>query len=149
MNNKFLTEINKACRSGAVALSLLAVQNAHAMTEPQNKVVASTIAAEACSEGWTQMYLVANTINNRMIAFKKTAYEVVIQKNQYYGYTNPNRIEIYSHPKCKIFADYLTKHMQVLHDETDGALFFRQPSERRMKWHKVETVKYQSHVYYK
>jgi len=109
--------------------------------------VAVVIAAEAGGEGYTGMYLVANTIRNRAIQQRKTPLEVVRQRNQYYGLTAPNRQNCYA--AVRKAADYLAANVMKLPDRTGGALYFRQPCERRQKWHKVETVRYGGHIFYK
>jgi spore germination cell wall hydrolase CwlJ-like protein len=109
--------------------------------------VAVTIAAEAAGEGYTGMYLVANTIRNRAIQQRKTPQEIVKQPGQYFGNTAPNRQKCYAAVRKE--ADYLAANILRLPDKTNGALYFRQPREKRQKWHKVETIRYKNHIFYK
>ena len=109
--------------------------------------VAVVIAAEAGGEGYTGMVMVANTIRNRAIRQHKTPLEVVRQRNQYYGLTAPGRWKCYAAVRKE--ADYLAANVLKLPDKTGGALYFRQPREKRQKWHKVETVRYKGHIFYK
>lgn len=113
----------------------------------ENKSIAITIAAEAAGEGFEGMYRVANTIANRSELYHKTPFQVVSQKNQYYGFTAKNRIKLYESVKEE--ADYLAQNILKLKDKTDGALYFRTHKEPRFKWCKVETARYKNHVFYK
>jgi len=108
--------------------------------QAQIVVVAKTIAAEACSEGPHGMMGVASTIKNRMDQRGLTAYEVVTELNQYYGFTHPNRDKIFSDPKCSGPALRLAKDIDKLPDITQGAIFFKTPEEKRQAWHKELTV---------
>lgn len=109
--------------------------------------IAIVIAAEAGGEGYTGMYLVANTIRNRAVQQRKTPMEIVRQKNQYYGLTAKNRQNCYT--AVKVSADYLAANVMKLPDKTKGAIYFRQLKEPRFKWCKVETVRYKNHIFYK
>lgn len=109
--------------------------------------VAKVISAEACSEGKIGMWAVANTIANRSRTWNKTPYEIVTQKNQYYGYTNPNKEEIYL--GCKRIANELSKHIMQLKDITNGAMYYLLPNERLRKWHGEKTVVIGKHTFYK
>jgi spore germination cell wall hydrolase CwlJ-like protein len=109
--------------------------------------IAKTIAAEAGGEGYTGMYLVANTIANRAQKLDKTPYQVVSQKFQYYGFTAKYRNARYLEVKKQ--ADYLAENIMRLPDKTKGAIFFRQTKEPRFKWCKVETIKYKNHIFYR
>lgn len=112
-----------------------------------NEVVSSVICAEACGEGEVGMYAVANVIANRSKKYNKTPYEVVTQKNQFYGYTNPNREELYN--QCGHISDRLTEKIMELDDITGGALYFRQVGEKKESWHQVFTIKIGKHIFYK
>ncbi len=102
--------------------------------------VAKVICAEMCSEGDAVMYGVANTIKNRMIKYNKTAYEIITEKNQYYGYTNKNKNNIFQNKSCKETSIYLAKNINDLKDITKGALYFRMSNEKIQPWHKTLTV---------
>jgi spore germination cell wall hydrolase CwlJ-like protein len=115
--------------------------------EPQAEVIASVIAAEAANQGTTGMTAVACTIANRAKLYHKTPYEIVTQKNQYYGYTAKNRQRLYN--QVKTHADYLAQNIMQLQDITKGAIYFRQPKEPRYSWHKIETFRYLNHIFYR
>lgn len=109
--------------------------------------VAKTISAEAGGEGYEGMYLVANTIKNRAKLYHKSPYEVVKQKNQYYGFTAKNRDKIYK--EVKLTALFLADNIMKLPDKTNGALYFRRPNEPMFYWCKIETIRYKNHIFYK
>ena len=109
--------------------------------------VAITIAAEAANQGQIGMYAVACTIANRARAWHKTPYEIVSAKNQYYGFTAPNRLKRYA--EVKEYADYLASNIMDLEDNTGGALYFLLPNEHERSWHKVKTVCIKDHCFYK
>ena len=132
-----------ACVAGIVAVVFLSGNCYAAEPDP----VAVVIAAEAGGEGYFGMYLVANTIRNRAIQSGRTPLGVVRQKNQYYGLTAQGRWKCYAAVRAQ--ADYLAANVLKLPDKTGGALYFRQPREKRQKWHKTETVRYGGHVFYK
>jgi len=132
-------------RVAAGILAALAIAGNSYAAQPDP--VAVVIAAEAAGEGYTGMYLVANTIRNRAIQSGRTPLEIVRQRNQYYGLTAPGRWKCYA--AVRKAADYLAANVMKLPDRTGGALYFRQPRERRQKWHKVETVRYGGHIFYK
>ena len=113
----------------------------------ETSVIAQVIAAEAGGEGYQGMYAVANTISNKAKLWNKTPYQIVIQKNQYYGYTAKNRKILYL--RVKLIADRLAKDIMQLIDVTKGALYFRRPDELMFKWCKIETYRYKNHVFYK
>lgn len=112
-----------------------------------NEVVASVISAEACSEGEIGMYAVANVIANRAKKYNITPYEVVIQKNQFYGYTSENRKKLYN--QCKEVSYKLASNIMQLNDITNGALYFKRTGEKKRSWHKVFTIKIGKHLFYK
>ena len=111
------------------------------------EVVASTICAEAVGEGDIGLYAVSNTIANRSKQRDKTPYEVVTQKNQYFGYTAENRYELYM--QNKQYCDYLAENLLELDDITNGALFFRREEEEKKSWHEVFCIKLFNHLFYK
>lgn len=111
------------------------------------KEIAATIAAEAANQGEKGLYAVACTIKNRALAWNKTPYEIVSAKNQYYGFSAPNRLKRYA--EVKEYVDWLAKNIMELEDITGGALFFRLPNEPRRKWHKIRTCKIGAHEFYK
>jgi len=113
----------------------------------EGNVVAKVIAAEACGEGSIGMQAVANTIANRSRLWNKTPYEVVTQKNQYFGYTAKNRDFLYT--QCQEEADRVAMALKSLPDITAGALYFLTPRERRRSWHSVKTVQIKNHIFYK
>lgn len=112
-----------------------------------NQVVSSVICAEACGEGEVGMYAVANVIANRSRKYGMTPYEVVRQKNQFYGYTSPHREKLYE--QCGEISDGLTKRIMELDDITKGALYFRRIGEKKRSWHRVMTLKLGNHIFYK
>ena len=111
------------------------------------EVVASVICAEAVGEGYVGMYTVANVIANRARKYNLTPYEVVIQKNQFYGYTNKNREELYN--QGKEYCDDLTEDILNLPDITRGAIYFRRINEKKESWHLKRTIKIKNHIFYK
>jgi len=111
------------------------------------EVVASTICAEAVGEGQVGLYAVSNVIANRSRAWNKTPYEVVTQKNQFYGYTAENRKKLYV--EGKDYCNYLAENLLELDDITNGALFFRKIDEEKKSWHEVFCIKIFNHLYYK
>lgn len=131
--------------AGIVAVLLAQCHAGSDTAEPDP--VAVVIAAEAAGEGYTGMYLVANTIRNRAIQSGRTPLEIVRQPHQYSGITARNRWKCYA--AVRKGADYLAANVMRLPDRTDGALYFRQPREKRQPWHKVETVRYKNHIFYK
>jgi len=112
-----------------------------------DQVVSSVISAEACSEGEIGMYAVANVVSNRSKKYNMTPYEVVTQKNQFYGYTADNREELYN--QCGKISDKLTVKIMELDDVTNGAIYFRKIGEKKRSWHLVFTVKIGKHIFYK
>ncbi len=112
-----------------------------------DETVSSTISAEACSEGIVGMHAVANVIANRSKKYNKTPFEIVTQKNQFYGYTAKNRETLYE--QCGFYTDILTERIMELDDITDGALYFRKVGEKKQKWHLRRTVKIGKHIFYK
>lgn len=117
--------------------------------ESSKKIVAQVIAAEACGEGQRGMELVAQVIRNRAQSWGKTAVQIVTAKNQFYGYTAKNKSRLYQ--QCKTQADETAKRMAIdqLGNDTAGALYFRQSKEPVFSWHKVKTLAYKNHVFYK
>jgi spore germination cell wall hydrolase CwlJ-like protein len=112
-----------------------------------NEVVASVICAEACGEGEIGMYGIANVIANRAKKYNITPYEVVTQKNQFYGYTNPNREKLYN--QCKEVSDRLTANIMQLDDITGNAFYFKTANEKKQPWHLIKTIKIGKHIFYK
>lgn len=113
----------------------------------ETRILAETIAAEACSEGYEGLQAVANVIRNRAISQNKTPYQIITAKNQFYGYTNKNRTKIYK--GCKKTADYLAENIMNLPDITGGAEYFLLPSEKIRAWHGEKTVTIKKHTFYK
>lgn len=111
------------------------------------EVVASTICAEAVGEGYVGLYAVSNVIANRSRAWNKTPYEIVTQKNQFYGYTAKNREGLYKQEKD--YCDYLAKNLLELNDITNGALYFRKANEKKRSWHETFCIKIKEHTFYK
>lgn len=111
------------------------------------QIVAEVIAAEASGEGYQGMYAVACTIANRAKLWHKTSYQIVTQKNQYYGYTAKNRYLLYL--KVRRIANQLAGNIMLLQDITNGALYFRRFDEPMFKWCKIETYRYKNHIFYK
>lgn len=111
--------------------------------------IAKIISAEACSQGYYGMVLVANTIDNRAKKYNKSHWQIATQKNQYHGYTNKNKETIYR--GCKKEADDITQQLLngVLPDHTNGALYFLLDYEARKSWHDILTKKYRDHSFYK
>ena len=115
--------------------------------EDDNIVIAKVIAAEACGDGFEGMKAVANVIRNRAIKRRQPLIVVVTQPKQFYGYTASNRDRLYS--QCKKDADYLSQNIMELDDITNGAMYFRQPSEPIYSWHGEETVRIKGHIFHK
>jgi len=115
----------------------------------QQLIVAKVISAEACSAGNLVMLGVGSTIQNRMLAQNKSAYQIVTAKNQYYGYTNINRDKIFQDKQCRNTALFIAKNIQDLPDVTQGAVFFRFKNETKQTWHKTLTVIINNCEFYK
>ncbi len=113
----------------------------------ETQIVAEVIAAEAGGEGYQGMHAVANTIANRARLWHKTPYQIVTQKNQYYGYTAKNRHSLYLRV-CRT-ANQLAVDIMSLQDVTNGAVYFRRPDEPMFEWCKIETYRYKNHIFYK
>jgi len=114
------------------------------------RIVAAVIAAEACGEGEIGMRAVAHTIQNRAREWRKTPYQIVTAKNQYYGYTATNRDRLYA--QCQQTADRLAMGIYTQtngHDITEGALYFLLPGERVRAWHGEKTVTIKKHTFYR
>jgi spore germination cell wall hydrolase CwlJ-like protein len=127
------------------SLFLLLATSAFAMSEQET--IAMVISAEAGGEGEKGLYAVACTISNRARAYHKTPYQVVTQKNQFYGLTTKNRMKLYK--SVKTYADYLAKNIMQLRDITGGALYFRRPDEPMFRWCKTETFRFNNHIFYR
>lgn len=112
-----------------------------------SEVVASVICAEAVGEGYIGLYGIANVISNRSKEWNKTPYEIVTQKNQFYGYTAKNREALYK--QGKDYCDYLAENILELDDITKGALYFRTTDEKRQTWHTIFCIKIKHHIFYK
>lgn len=115
----------------------------------EKEVIASVIAAEACGEGVFGMELVAEVIRNRAQAWHKTPYQIVTAKNQFFGYTAPNRARLYT--ECRQAADRSTLRLLEgsLGHKTGGALYFLRPGERVRAWHGEKTITWKKHSFYK
>jgi spore germination cell wall hydrolase CwlJ-like protein len=113
----------------------------------ENNIVARVIAAEACGEGKEGMQAVANVIRNRSRKWRQPIVKVVTARNQFYGYSASNRDRLYS--QCKEVADELASNIEILPDITNGALYFRQPSEPIYSWHGEQTVVIKNHIFHK
>lgn len=113
----------------------------------ETQIVAEVIVAEAGGEGYEGMHAVANTIANRARLWHKTPYQIVTQKNQYYGYIVKNRHLLYLRA-CRT-ANQLASNIMSLQDVTNGALYFRRPDEPMFKWCKIKTYRYKNHIFYK
>jgi spore germination cell wall hydrolase CwlJ-like protein len=111
--------------------------------------VAKTLAAEAAGEGEEGMRGAANVMNNRSVKKGKTPFEIINEKNQFYGTTAKNRDKLYQ--EVKPIADKIVEEMyqKKLKDNTGGAEYFRQPKEKIMKWHGDETVRIGNHIFHK
>lgn len=132
----------------AIILTLLVVRQSSAQSlDRQTIEVAVTIAAEAGGEGYYGMFLVANTIANRARLYKKTPYQIISAKNQYYGFTAVNRYKNYE--AVRSLANDLAVQIMKLPDFSEGALYFRNLKEPRFKWCKVETARYKNHIFYR
>jgi len=117
--------------------------------EKQTLEVAKVICAEACSENNLVMFGVGSTIRNRMIQKNISAYAVVTEKNQYYGYTNINKDKIFEDKKCRETSLHLAKNINTLIDITNGALYFRLEDEKIQTWHNILTIKIGRIYFYK
>jgi len=143
LNKSILTTLTIIFISVMMCLSYLHYK------EKQNIVVAKVICAEACSEGNLIMFGVGSTIQNRMTQYNKTAYEIVTEKNQYYGYTNINKNKIFEDKQCRETSLYLAKNIKNLIDITNGALYFRMENESIKEWHNILTIKIGRIYFYK
>jgi len=130
-----------------IVLGLFIFGDSREMTERTE--VAKIISAEACSEGKLGMWLVGNTIANRVKLYNKTPYQIVTQKNQYFGYTNPNKDKIYK--DCKNIANMIAGkiYSNTLEDFTNNAIYYLRPDEKVRKWHKKRTITFKNHTFYK
>ena len=131
----------------ALAALTLIIGLITARAENQTQVIARVIAAEAAGEGMPGMQAVANTIANRARQRGLTAYQVVIQPNQYYGLTARNAQKLYAQVKSQ--ADYLAANIMRLKDITGGALYYRRKQEKLFPWCKVFTIRIKNHLFYK
>jgi hypothetical protein len=111
------------------------------------QVISKVISAEACGEGKIGMYMVANTIVNRARLNNKSPYDIVTEPNQYAGLNNVNADILYQ--ECGKFSDELVANIFDLPDLTDGALYFKRPEEEKKTWHKILTIKYKNHEFWK
>jgi len=128
---------------------IIAEHNLNKKKKIQTTEVAKVICAEMCSEGSILMQGVANTIQNRMKLNNKSAYEIVTERNQYYGYTNINKDKIFKNKQCQEVAISLAENINNLIDITNGALYFRLDNESVRAWHKELTVKIKNVSFYK
>jgi len=111
--------------------------------------VAKVIAAEAANQGINGMTAVANTIANRSKNQGKSPLEVVSAKNQYYGYTAPNKEKLYKEVEEQALGVARKLYEGNLKDITGGAEFFLLPTEKIRKWHGDKTVTIGEHTFYK
>lgn len=111
--------------------------------------IARVLAAEGASEGRQGMIAIANTIGNRAKDSNKTPLDVVTQKNQYYGYTAPNKEKLYKQvqKEADMIANDLVEGKLV--DITGGAKYFLLPKEKVRSWHGDKTVNIGKHTFYK
>lgn len=118
------------------------------INEADKLELAKTISAEACSEGMIGMWMVGNTIDNRANIKNKAPLEIIKEPSQYYGYTNPNKEEIYlgCTKEANLVAELMLKGDLI--DITNGATCFRKESEALEKWHKRETARWKDHIFY-
>ena len=128
-------------------LLIIGISTTAAHAYQGQSIVAAVIAAEAANQGPRGMKLVAYTIANRARQQHKTPYQIVTARNQYYGYTAPHRNRLYF--SVKATADRLAADIMTARDDSGGAIYFRQPREPRYSWHKVETLRYKNHIFYK
>ena len=111
--------------------------------------IASVIAAEACGEGAHGMMLVSEVIANRARAWKKSPYQIVTARNQFYGFTAPNRQRLYN--SCKPIAHKLALDLLAGNtgDNTNGSLYFLAPGEKKGKWIGKKMLAYKRHSFYR
>ena len=83
--------------------------------------VAKTLVAEAASDGEAGMRGAGSVVNNRSVKKGKTPFEIINEKNQFFGTTNKNRDKIYK--DVKPVADKIVEEMynKKLKDTTGGA----------------------------
>jgi spore germination cell wall hydrolase CwlJ-like protein len=111
--------------------------------------LARVIAAEGASEGEKGMRAIASTIMNRSNSSGKTPLDIVTAKNQYYGYTAPNKEKLYG--QVKDIADAIANDLIEgrLEDITNGAEYFLLPNEKVRSWHGDRTKTIGKHTFYK
>lgn len=119
----------------------------HTEVDKETVEVAKVICAEACGEGYTGMYGVANVIANRAKLYNKTPYEIITQKNQFYGYTAKNKEKLFI--QCADIGLKLSEKIMELDDITNGALYFKRPEEKIRAWHNEKTFIYKNHEFWK
>lgn len=132
-----------------ILLIITSVIIAHAQ-DYKTRIVAEVIAAEACGEGKNGMQCVANVIANRAKKQHKTPYEIVTQKNQFFGYTSKHRLLLYLSVKNTV--DKLAENIMDLPDLTNGATNFENINRfGKPKWARkmLLTLKYKNHNFYK
>ena len=131
-------------KSGMQGLADTAVNN-----EKEIREVAKVLAAEAANQGVSGMVAVANTIGNRAKSRNKTPFEVVSEKNQYFGYTNENKEKIFAEVENEALDVARRLYEGKLKDTTSGAEYFLLPKEKIQKWHGDRTVRIGDHTFYK
>jgi len=130
-----------------ILLLFLFINIPFVFADNETLIIAKTISAEACGEGYRGMYAVANVIKNRAIKYSISPYKVVIAKNQFYGYTATNREALFY--QCQKEALYIAENLMFLPDITEGALYFRRENEKLQAWHNIKTVTIKNHIFYK
>ena len=136
----------------ALIAVLLVFGCALAFAEPeyQTQAIAETLAAEAGGEGYHGMQAVANVIAARARQQHKTPYQIVSQRNQFFGFTSKNRRKLYL--QVKKSADYLATNIMSLPDITGGATCFENiRAFGKPQWTKkmIRTVTIKNHTFYK
>ncbi len=109
--------------------------------------VAKVICAEACGEGEIGMQAVSNVINNRAKVWNKSHYQIVIQRNQFFGYSANNKDKLYN--QCKSYSLYIIDNIDNIDDITNGSIYFLKKGEKKGKWIGEKTVTIGKHIFYK
>ncbi len=140
---------NQALLDGRNASALQIMGDDVAYKQKAKAELARVLAAEGAGEGEKGMRAIASTIMNRANKSGKSPLDIVSAKNQYYGYTAPNKEKLYG--QVKDTADMIANDMIEgrLKDSVNGAEYFLLPTEKVRSWHGDKTVTLGKHTFYK